>query len=42
MIKDELGGKIVRKLLRLTANTYSYLIGKGSQDEKTKDKKIVS
>ena len=29
-MKDELGGKIMKKFVRLRANTYSYLIDDGS------------
>ena len=29
-MKDELGGKIIKKLVRLIAKTYSYLIDDGS------------
>ena len=33
LMKDDLGGKIVTKFVRLRAKTYSYLID-GSQDKK--------
>ena len=36
MVKDELGGKIMTKLVVLRANTYSYLIDDSSKDKKTK------
>ena len=33
-MKDELGGKIMKKLLGLKAKTYSYLINNGNQNKK--------
>ena len=38
---DELDGKIMRKIVRLKAKTYSNLIDDGSEDKKAKDKKKV-
>ena len=35
-MKDELGGKIMMKLVGLRAKTYSYLIDEGSKDKKQK------
>ena len=34
-MKDELGGKIVTKVVKLIAKTYSYVIYDGSEDKKT-------
>ena len=43
LMKDGLGGKIVKKFVRLRAKTYSYLIDHDSEDKKAKDiKKSVS
>ena len=39
LMKDELGGKIIRKFVGLRAKTYSYLIEDGSDDKKAKDTK---
>ena len=39
--KDGLGGKIMIKLDRLRVKTYSYLIGHGSEDPKSKRYKKV-
>ena len=39
-MKDELGRKIMTKLVGLRAKTYSYLIDDGSEDKKAKGKKI--
>ena len=39
MIKDELGGKIMKKCLGLRAKTYSYLRDDGSEDKKAKETK---
>ena len=33
-MKEELGGKIMKKFVGLTAKTYSYLIDDGSEDKK--------
>ena len=38
-MKDELRGKIVTKVVKLIAKTYSYLICDGSEDKKTKGTK---
>ena len=38
-MKDELGGKIMTKFVRLRANTYSYLKDDGSEDKKAKGTK---
>ena len=35
-MKDELGGKIMTKLVRLRNKTYSYLIDDGGDDKKAK------
>ena len=35
-MKDEFGGKIMVKVLGLTAKTYNYLIDNGSEDKKAK------
>ena len=40
-MKDEFGGKIMTKFVGLRANTFSYLIDDGSEDEKAKDKKSM-
>ena len=42
LMKNELGGKIMKKFLGLRAKTYSYLIDDGSEDKKAKGKKTVS
>ena len=39
LMKDELGGKIMRKFAGLRAKNYRYLIDVGSEDKKTKDTK---
>ena len=38
-MKDELVGKIMKKLVRLRAKTYSYLKDDGSKDKKAKSTK---
>ena len=38
-MKDELGGKIMTKLVGLRVETYSYLIDDGSEDKKSKGTK---
>ena len=38
-MKDELGGKIMTKFVRLRAKTYNYLIDEGSEDKKPKGTK---
>ena len=35
-MKDELGGKVMKELVGLSAKTYSYLINDGSGDKKGK------
>ena len=39
LMKDELGGKIMKKFLGLRAKTYSYFIDGGSEDKKAKGTK---
>ena len=39
LMKDELGGKIMKKFVELRAKAYSYLIDDGSEDKKTKGTK---
>ena len=39
-MKHELGGKIMRKFVRLRAKTYSYLIDDDNQDKKAKGTKM--
>ena len=39
VLKDELGGKIVKEFTGLRAKTYSYLIDDGSEGEKAKGTK---
>ena len=39
VMKDELGGKIMKKFVGLRGKTYSYLINDGSEDEKAKETK---
>ena len=38
-MKDELGGKVMTKFVRLRAKTYSNLIDDGSEDRKAKGTK---
>ena len=38
-MKDEIGGKIIKKFVRLRVETYSYLIDNGSEDKKAKGTK---
>ena len=38
-MKDEIGGKIIKKFVRLRVKTYSYLIDNGSEDKKAKGTK---
>ena len=38
-MKDELGGKIITKVVGLIAKTYSYLIDDGSEDKKANNTK---
>ena len=40
LMKDELGGKIMTKLFRLRAKTYSYLIDDGSKKKSKGHKKV--
>ena len=39
VMKDELGGKIMKEFIRLRAKTFSYLIDDCSEDKKAKDTK---
>ena len=41
-MKDDVGGKIVRKFVGLKAKTYIYLIDDGREDKKIKDTKNAS
>ena len=38
-MKDELGGQIMKKFLRLRAKTYSYLKDNNDEDKKAKETK---
>ena len=38
-MKDELGGKVMRKFVGLWSKTYSYLRNDGSEDKKAEDTK---
>ena len=40
-MKDELGGKIMKKLLGLKAKTYSYLLNSGNQNKKNKTSVMI-
>ena len=42
VMKDELGGKIMKEFVGLRAETYSYLIDDGNEDKKGKGTKSVS
>ena len=42
LMKDELGGKTMIKLVELRTKTYSYLIDDGSENKKAKVQKSVS
>ena len=42
LMKDELGGKIMKKFVGLRARTYSYLLDDGSEYKKAKGTKSVS
>ena len=39
LMKDEFGGKITREFVVLRPKTYSYLVGDGNSDKKTKGTK---
>ena len=41
LMKHELGGKIMKKVVELRAKTQSYLIDEGSEDKEAKDTKKV-
>ena len=41
LMKDELGGKIMKEFAGLRGKTYSHLIDDGSEDKKAKDTKNV-
>ena len=40
-MKDELGGKLLTKFVRLRAKTYSYVMEDGSENKKAKKHKKV-
>ena len=42
LMKDELGGKVMKAFVGLRAKTYSYVIDDGSEDKKGKDTKNKS
>ena len=42
LMKDELGGKIMSKIVGLRTKTYSYLIDDASEDKEQKTQKSVS
>ena len=42
LMKDEFGGKVMKKFVGLRGKTYSYLINDGSKDKKAKDIKSLS
>ena len=42
LMKNELGGQIMKELVGLRARTYSYLKDNNNEDKKTKDKKSMS
>ena len=39
-MKDQLGGKIMTKFVRLRTKRYSYIIDDGSEDKKARHKKV--
>ena len=41
-MKDDIGGKIMKKFVELRAESYIYLIDEGSEDKKSKRHKKVS
>ena len=41
LIKDKLGGKIIKKFVEKIAKIYSYLIHDGGEDKKQKTQKSV-
>ena len=40
LIKNELGGKIITKFVRLREQTYSYLMDDGNGDKKTRHENV--